>query len=407
MNYFDNKNVNLNALKKKAYNFRWAEVPEGMIPLTAADPDYPCAPAIKKAMMDYIEDGYFSYTPKLGLDEFKTAFASYVKDTKQENIEEKHVLPVDSAARAMHIIAKAFLKPGDEMIIFDPCDYLFREACLGAGATPVFYPADLDAKNRKMDLTKLEDYITDKTRMLGLCNPHNPYGLVYTAEELDFIMTLCEKHDILIMNDEIWADIVYPDTSFCSIYALGNDRCHRVLSVFGFSKSFGLAGLRIGCIYTTDHAMFEKLVEASDVMSTVGGATSISQIAATSAMNDARQWLNDFVKHLTSNRDFATDYINDHIPRLHAYKPQATYLLYVDMAEFGMSAAAFVEYLKKEANLAIIPGGHQFFGEKSEGHVRICIATSREILEEGLKRLEKGVKKLIAEGEKDEQNKIS
>lgn len=397
MNYFDNKNVNLSALKKKAYNFRWAEVPEGMIPLTAADPDYPCAPAIKKAMSDYIEDGYFSYTPKLGLEEFNQAFVSYVKVRKNEDIKAENVLPVDSAARAMYIIAKAFLKPGDEMIVFDPCDFLFRESCLAAGAAPVYYPAVLDAENRKMDLSKLEEYITDKTKMLGLCNPHNPYGLVYTKEELDYIMQICEKHNILIMNDEIWSDIIYPDAVFNSIYCLGNDRCRRVLSVFGFSKSFGLAGLRIGCVYTSDNDMFEKIVEASDVMSTAGGAASISQVAAAAAMKEAEGWLDEFINHLAGNRDFAVKYINENIPGLHAYKPEGTYLLYVDIKELRINSAEFIEYLKMNANLAIIPGGHQFFGEQSEGYVRICIATSREILEEGLKRLKTGVESLIRE----------
>ncbi len=399
MNYFDSENVNLKALKKKAYNFRWAEVPEGMIPLTAADPDYPCAPAVKKAMQDYIEDGYFSYTPKSGLEEFKSAFSDYVKTRKNEDIRKENVLPVDSAARAMYIIAKAFLKPGDEMIVFDPCDFLFRESCLAAGAVPVYYPAKLDTENRKMDLSKLEDYITDKTKMLGLCNPHNPYGLVYTKEDLDHIMCICEKHDILIMNDEIWSDIVYPDAAFHSIYCLGNDRCRRVLSVFGYSKSFGLAGLRIGCVYASDKTMFEQVVAASDVMTTAGGAASISQVAAVAAMNDAREWLDDFIKHLTDNRDFAVNYINQNIPGLIAYKPEATYLLYVNIKKLGMSAADFVEYLKGNSNLAIIPGGHQFFGEQSEGYVRICIATSREILEEALKRLKEGVE-LLASGEK-------
>lgn len=397
MNYFDNKNVNLSALKKKAYNFRWAEVPEGMIPLTAADPDYPCAPVIKKAMSDYIEDGYFSYTPKLGLEEFNQAFVSYVKVRKNEDIKAENVLPVDSAARAMYIIAKAFLKPGDEMIVFDPCDFLFRESCLAAGAAPVYYPAVLDAENRKMDLSKLEEYITDKTKMLGLCNPHNPYGLVYTKEELDYIMQICEKHNILIMNDEIWSDIIYPDAVFNSIYCLGNDRCRRVLSVFGFSKSFGLAGLRIGCVYTSDNDMFEKIVEASDVMSTAGGAASISQVAAAAAMKEAGGWLDEFINHLSGNRDFAVEYINENIPGLHAYKPEGTYLLYVDIKELRINSAEFIEYLKMNANLAIIPGGHQFFGEQSEGYVRICIATSREILEEGLKRLKTGVESLIRE----------
>lgn len=397
MDRFDNQNVNLEALKKKAYNLRWAEVEEGTIPLTAADPDYPIAPEIRKAMADYIEDGYFSYTPKLGLKEFKKALVKAVKERKDEEISEEMVLPVDSAARAMAIIAEAFLKPGDEMLVFDPCDFLFREACVRAGGTAVPVPVALDTEKRKMDLSQIEKCITDKTKMIGLCNPHNPYGLTYTKEELDYLMQICEKHDLLIMNDEIWSDIIYPDSQYNSIYCLGNDRCQRVLSVFGFSKSFGLAGLRIGAIYCTDQEKFDKCVEASGVLSTQGGATSISQVAAAAAMNEAYYWVDDFCRHIMNNRDFAVDYINRNIPKLKAYKPMATYLLYVDISELNMSGAQFVDYLRKNYQLAIVPGGHQFFGDQSEGHVRICIATSRQILEEGLRRLKAGVENLIKE----------
>ena len=88
-------------------------------------------------------------------------------------------------------------------------------------------------------------------------------------------------------------------------------------------------------------------------------------------------------------------FINDQIPALHAYKPQATFLLYVDIQELQITGAAFVEFLKKEVQLAIVPGGHQYFGDESEGHVRICLATSMEILSEGLKRLKKGVEMLM------------
>lgn len=295
----------------------------------------------------------------------------------------------------MYIIAKTVLKPGDEMIVFDPCDFLFRESCLAAQATPVYYSARIDTKNRKMDLSKLESYITDKTKMIGLCNPHNPYGLVYTKEELDQIMTLCEKYDLYIMNDEIWSDIVYPDAKFTSIYSLGNERCKRVLSVFGYSKSFGLAGLRIGCVYATDDEMFQKLVEASDVMSTAGGATSISQIAAIAAMDESRDWLKSFLEHLTKNRDYAVEFINKNIPQLHAYKPQATYLLYVDIKDLNCKADEFVDFLRKEVKLSVVPGGHNYFGDQSEGHIRICIATSKEILYEGLNRLKEGVEKFM------------
>ena len=397
MSFFDDENVNLDVLKRKAYNLRWAEVEEGVIPLTAADPDFPCPPMVKQAMLDYISDGYFSYTPKTGFDDFKIALSNYVKDLKNDNIPAKIVLPVDSAARAMYIVAKAFLKPGDEMIVFDPCDFLFRESCLAAGAIPVYYSCVIDEKNRKMDLSKLESCITDKTKMIGLCNPHNPYGLTYTKEELDYIMSLCEKYDLYIMNDEIWSDIVYPDAKFESIYCLGNERCHRVMSVFGYSKSFGLAGLRVGCVYTTNDDAFDKLVEASDVMSTAGGATSISQVAAIAAMNDSRDWGKEFIKHLTENRDYAVNFINNNIPQLHAYRPKATYLLYVDIKDLNCTAVELVDFLKKEVKLSVVPGGHNYFGDQSEGHVRICIATSKGILHEGLNRLKLGVEKFVSQ----------
>ena len=393
MNYFDDSQVNINALKKKAFNYRWAEVPEGVIPLTAADPDYPVAPEIKKAMSEYISDGYFSYTPKMGLDDFKEALVNYVKKYKDEEIDPDLVLPLDSAARSMFVIAQSFLKPGDEMIVFDPCDFLFRSSCISAGATPVPVPIGIDTVNRKMVLSKIEDYITPNTKMLGLCNPHNPYGLVYSKEDLDFIMKICEKHNLLIMNDEIWSDIIYPDSKFTSIYCLGKERCSRVLSVFGFSKSFGLAGLRIGCVYTTDKQKFNAIVDHSDVMSTAGGATSISQVAATAAMNDARYWVDEFLDHLTDNRDFDVNFINS-LPLLHAYKPKATYLLYVDISETGLTGSEFCEYMKKNVKLALIPGGHEFFGDQSEGHIRICIATSTAILHEGMERLKKGMEML-------------
>ncbi len=96
------------------------------------------------------------------------------------------------------------------------------------------------------------------------------------------------------MNDEIWSDIVFPEEPFRSIYSLGSKRCRRVMSVFGFSKSFGIAGLRAGCVYTTDEKLFEEIVENSDVMSTAGGIASISQIAGTACMSKCYYWVDAF-----------------------------------------------------------------------------------------------------------------
>ena len=283
MSLFADSNVKIDVLKKRAFNYRWAEVPEGMIPLTAADPDYPVAPEIREALMEYVQDGYFSYTPKLGYPEFSQSISRALKERKGEEIDPNLILPIDSAARGMYVIAETVLQPGDEMIVFDPVDYLFRESCKAAGGNVVLFPAQL--KDGYIDLSQLESYITPKTRMIGLCNPHNPFGVLYRPEDLEHIMQLCEKYDLYIMNDEIWSDIVFPESKFLSIYSLGNERCKRVMSVFGFSKSFGIAGLRAGCIYTTNEELFQGMVEKSAVLTTAGGIASISQIAGMACMD--------------------------------------------------------------------------------------------------------------------------
>lgn len=394
MALFADENVKIDVLKKRAFNYRWAEVPEGTIPLTAADPDYPAAPEIGAAMREYIDGGYFSYTPKMGYPEFCEAIANGINSRKHEGVDPKLVLPLDSAARGMYVIADTVLEPGDEMIVFDPVDYLFRESCLAAGGVVVPFPAKL--KDGYIDLTDLEKYITPKTKMIGLCNPHNPFGVLYRQEDLEHIMQLCEKYDLYVMNDEIWSDIVYSEQTFRSILSLGKERCRRVLSVFGFSKSFGVAGLRIGCVYAQDEKLFERVVEKSAVMSTAGGIASICQVAGTACMNQCYYWVDEFLKHLQANRDYALERLAK-MPLLQSYCPQATYLLYVDITQTGMTGEAFTDYLKEKVQLALVPGGEKFFGPGSEGHIRICFATSREILKEGLDRLEKGVTMLAKE----------
>ena len=140
MNSFTNSEVNLEVLKKRAYNMRWAEVEEGMIPLTAADPDFPAPREIADSLIEYIKGGYFSYTPKRGFPEFGESLARAVKNRKNEDIDPKLVLPVDSAARGMHIIAQAVLTPGDEALVFDPVDFLFKTSMEAAGAKVNLFP---------------------------------------------------------------------------------------------------------------------------------------------------------------------------------------------------------------------------------------------------------------------------
>jgi aspartate/methionine/tyrosine aminotransferase len=391
---FQDENVDLDILKKRAFNYRWAEVPDGVIPLTAADSDFPAAPEVREALIEYIESGYFSYTPKKGLPEFISSIASGIKKRKGITLDENMILPIDSAARGMYITSQAVLQPGDEVIIFDPVDYLFKESALSAGAVPILFPAKI--KNNKIDVSDIEQYITPRTRMIGLCNPHNPLGALYSRESLDHLLTIAEKYDLYIMNDEIWSDIVFPENEFLSILSLDPERNGRVMTIYGFSKSFGLAGLRIGCIYCFDEIVFSKILDCSDVMTTAGGISSLSQIAGIACMQKTFYWLDEYIRHLTANRDYAVERINS-IQGLSCRKPEATYLLFIDISKTGLTSQSFVEYVLQNAKLAVVPGTEKFFGPGAKGYIRLCFATSRGILEEALNRLEQAVRNILRE----------
>lgn len=391
MQGFTNKEINFDILKERAFNMRWAEVEDGVIPLTAADHDFPVAPEIVNALTDYIKDGYFPYVPNRGMKEFKLAFAKYVKERKNEEINPEWVLPIDSAASGMAVIARAFLKPGDEVIVFDPVDFLFRTSMEAAGAKTVLFPTNLQEDG--ISLSGLEDYITPSTKMIGFCNPHNPMGMLYKKEELDYLLSLSEKYGFYIMNDEIWSDIVYPGNRFNSLIEFGPERNKRTISVYGFSKSFGIAGLRIGTIYCMNQETYDAVVAASMVDTTIGGVNLLSQVAGIAAMEKATYRLDAFLEQIAENQQYALERI-EKMPLIHCHKSQATFVIFPDVTETGMDPVDLVNLLRDKYKVSIVPGGARFFGPGSAGHVRICLATSHEILKEGLNRIEKCMRDL-------------
>ena len=385
MKGFTNENIKFDVLRQRAYNMRWAEQDADVIPLTAADHDFPCAPEVVQALQDYIKEGYFTYTPHRGFPSFKKAIAKAMKERKNEDVNPDFVLPIDSAARGMKVIADAVLQPGDEVIVFDPVDFLFRTSMESAGAKVILFPTNLQSDC--VSLEGLEDYITPKTKMLGFCNPHNPMGMLYKKEDLDYLLRLSEKYGFYIMNDEIWSDMIYPECEFTSLLHFGAERNARTLTVYGFSKTFGLAGLRIGCVYTMNQEMYDRVVKASLVDTTIGGLDALSQIAGEAALKYGFPRVDAFRAQIAENRDYALARI-EKMPGIKCHKPQATFVLFPDITGTGWDPVELIDVLKEKYRVALVPGGARFFGPGSEGHIRICLSTSREVLEEGLNRLE-------------------
>lgn len=387
---FDPNLVDLTVLRKRAYNLRWATVPEGVIPLTAADPDTPCAPEIAEAIARFARDRYFCYGPPEGLAEFRESLACYYQTKRRIPASPAWIFPVDSAAYAIYLTCKTFLSPGDEAILFDPVDFLFGYSIEAAGAEPVRYALPPGAG---LDIRRMEALITSGTKLICLCNPLNPTGKVFSEEELLLIGELACKHDLLILSDEIWSDIVFSPHVYTSIASLREDIRNRTVTITGFSKSYGLAGLRIGAIMASDRARYQRLFDASLHPTTVHGTNTIAQVAATAALNACGGWLKDFLRHLQTMRDLCVHRLNE-IDGFRCLPPEGCYVAFADVSATGLSSRAMQELLLTKARVAVVAGLPEWFGEGADGYIRLSFATTQEILTDALDRIKNTIQQL-------------
>lgn len=380
---FGHDQIDFAALRRGAFNLRWAEVEEGVIPLTAADSDFPAPAPVREALARALRTGYLNYAPAAGLPEFRAAAAAHYAQRDGIELAPDRVVAVDSAASGMVALARTHLAPGDEMLVWDPVDFLFAHAAESAGAKAVRVPF---AKDGPLDFDAWERAITPRTRMIGVCQPHNPYGRVLTRAELERILDLAERHDLWVMSDEIWSDIVHAPHRHTAFLALGERARRRTLLVHGLSKSYGLAGLRIGFVALPDAASTQRFVAASGALYTSFGAATLSQLAAIAAWRECGAWLAEWVRHLGAQRDLAVERLA-RLPGVELAAPQATFVVFPRIVGTGLAPEALVERLRADAKVALVPGAPRWFGPGAAGHVRLALATSRDVLDEALQRL--------------------
>jgi aspartate/methionine/tyrosine aminotransferase len=330
----------------------------------------------------------FSYGPPGGLPLFREAVARDLRQRRGAVVEPGGVMAVNSAAAGLALVARHWLRPGDEAIVWDPVDFLFAHTIEAAGGVPVRWAID---RHAPLDLVGLGRLLTPRTRLLCLCNPHNPLGRCFSRQELEALGRFGLAHGLRVLSDEVWSDIVYPPAVFTSWLALPPELAAIGAVVQGFSKGFALAGLRVGFVAMADPEDLAALLASSEQPSTVDGVATLSQVAAAAAYSPAGlAWLAAFLEHLRQRRDQAIDALRA-IPGLEVSRPDATYVAFVRLPEGGQSAEAFLERLRLEHGVALVPGSARWFGPGGAGHGRLCFATSEAILAEGLRRFAAGV----------------
>jgi cysteine-S-conjugate beta-lyase len=383
---FSDNTVRLDLLRERAFNMRWAQQPADVIPLTAADPDFPVCPAIQEQLVRYVRDGVLSYGPPEGLPQFRESIARWMNETRQMACTAEEVFATDSAASGMAVLARASLSPGDEVLIPDPVDFLLHHTVQRAGATPVRVRVEPGTTAGEF-IRNMESRLTGRTRMLWLCNPHNPLGVVYSREWQQRVAEWAISRGLRIVSDEIWSDIVYTPHQHVSLASISPDIARNTVTVYGFSKNFALAGLRVGCLICSDPEWKKEIVAASDAESTVYGVSVLSQVAVVAALNDGREWLAQFVQHLQAQRDYVVGRLAKW-PGVTVEPPQGTYVIFPDVRSLSDDSEILCQQLREQARVALVPGAPRWFGPGASGHLRICFATSRRILQEAFDRLE-------------------
>jgi len=383
---FSDNIVRLDLLRERAFNMRWAQQPADVIPLTAADPDFPICPAIQEQLVRYVRDGVLSYAPPEGLPQFRESIARWMQETRHMACVPEEVFATDSAASGMAVLARASLSAGDEVLIPDPVDFLLHHTIQRAGAVSVRVRVGPGTSAEEF-IRGMKSRLTGRTRMLWLCNPHNPLGVVYSREWQQRVAEWAIYRGLRIVSDEIWSDIVYTPYRHVSLASISPEIARNTVTVYGFSKNFALAGLRVGCLICADPEWKKEIVAASDAESTVYGVSVLSQVAVVAALNNGRGWLAQFVQHLQVQRDYVVSRLATW-PGVTAQPPQGTYVVFPDIRSLSDDSESLCQQLREQARVALVPGAAQWFGPGASGHLRICFATSHRILQEAFDRME-------------------
>lgn len=365
---------------------KWALHGPDVIPMWLADPDFPLAMEIKRALYNAVQDEEVIYW---GDQLAREKMAEKVNRVNSINAKPEDIMVTQGIIPGMWLAVKYACKPGDEVVVTDPMYYPFFTA-VEAGETKTLYHKLDERKKYRFDIDALNELITKKTKLIFVCNPHNPSGRVMTKEELKGIGEVAVDHNLTIMSDELWEDVVLDGRKHISIASLSPGIEARTMTSFGFSKTYGVAGLQMGYLVATNKQMIDKL--KSIARGVLRGTTSLSKAAAPVMLDETLEWWRKgLVKHITMVRNLVDKRLKE-IGGITCPHLEGTYLMFPNLSSYGKNSQEMADYLLKEGKIAVSHGSE--FGPNGEGHIRMCIATSEEIVNEALNRMQRALSKL-------------
>jgi len=355
-----------------------------VVSLAAGEPDFDTPAHIKAAAIKAVNEGFTKYTPSSGMLELREAISKKFKNDNSLDYQASQIVVSNGAKHSLYNVFQALCEKGDEVLIPSPYWLSYPPIVSLAEATPVFIPTRKD-NNFKVTEKELAAKITENTKCLILNSPSNPTGCVYDHEELEFIAKLAAKHKFFVVSDEIYEKLIYDNKKHISIASLGKEICALTVTVNGVSKSYSMTGWRIG--YAAGPS---DLMDAiSNLQShAASNPASMSQKAALAALTQPQGCVEEMRVEFEKRRDLMVSRIGK-ITNMSCVKPEGAFYVVCDMSKLRMGSVKLANRLLDEAKVAVIPG--EPFG--AESFIRLSFATSADLINKGLDRIEGWVKK--------------
>jgi cystathionine beta-lyase len=357
-----------------------------VIPMWVADMDFPAPQPVIDAMRARADHGAYGYplTPA----SYWTAIQSWMKTRFNWDVKKEWLSKSPGVVPALSLCVTAFSHPGDKIVVQTPVYYPFYSAVKHNGRRIVRNPLKLENGRFVMDFEDLERKIDPRTRLLILCSPHNPVGRVWRVEELVRLAEICFQKDLLIVSDEIHADLVLPGARHFPLAALSEEIARRTITLAAPSKTFNIAGLATAVVIASNPRILNLFnIEAANAGLSMGNVFGI--VALESAYTQGADWLDQLLPYLAENVATVQSFLEARVPRIKLIRPEGTFLALLDCRELGLDLKAIYDFFLRKAGVYFDDG--ILFGEELAGFVRMNFATPRSVLIQALERIERAV----------------
>ena len=366
-------------------SYKW-DVKDGELPMWVADMDFEVAPPIRRAIVDRAEHGIYGYTAIP--DAFFEAVSDYWGRRHGYRIPTEHMIYSNGVVAAISSIVRKLTTPAENVLIQAPVYNIFYNSILNNGRQVL--SSDLVYENGEytIDFADLEAKLAlPQTSLMILCNPHNPVGRIWSADELARIGDLCHKHGVTVLSDEIHCDLTVPGEGYVP-FASVNEICRQIsVTAVAGSKTFNIAGLQSACLFAADPVIRHKVWRGVNT-DEVGEPNAFSMAANIAAFTECDEWVEKMREYVFENKRIATDFINSEIKGMKATFSKATYLLWIDISGVASDSVDFLERLREATGLYLSDGAE--YGECGRAFVRMNLATQRARVIDGLERLKRG-----------------